>query len=315
MVSSLEKIIEPETAGDPMSEKKWVRHSLRQLSGALVDQEQPVSYVTVRRLLKERDYSLHSNQKRLVGFAHPDRDRQFRYIRRVRQLFGAAGHPIISVDGKKKELIGDFKNPGRTWSRQAQAVNVHDFAQEALGRAVPYGIYDLLHNLGYVYIGTAADTPELAVDAIVHWWQLPDRPTFANEGKLLILADSGGSNGCRPRLWKKLLQERLADPFGLEVMVCHYPTGASKWNPIEHRLFSYISLNWAGEPLRSFEIMLGYIRDTETETGLKVEAYLTDYPYQAGLKVSDDELAALNLLPRRVCPRWNYVIKPRPPSA
>jgi hypothetical protein len=265
-------------------------------------------------LLKDRDYALHGNQKRLTGPAHPDRDRQFRYIRRVRQLFMAAGQPIISVDGKKKELIGDFKNPGRTWSRQGQAVNVHDFAQDALGRAVPYGIYDLGHNRGYVYLGTAADTPVLAVDAIVHWWQLPDRPAFADETRLLILADRGGSHGCRPRLWKKLRQERLADRFGLEVMVCHYPTGASKWNPIERRLFSYISLNWAGQPLRSFEVMLGFIRDTETQPGLKVEAFLIDYPYQAGLKVSAAEMAALNLVPRPVCPRWNYVIRPRLPS-
>jgi hypothetical protein len=294
-----------------MSGEKWVRSSLRQLSTLLDKLGFHAGHVTVGRLLKKLGYSLKANRKQRTGSPHPDRDRQFRYIRRVKKLFQAAGYPIISVDTKKKELIGDFKNAGRTWCREAEEVNVHDFRQDALGRAVPYGIYDLKHNLGYIVVGASADTSEFAVDAISWWWELEDRPVFPDETKLLILSDAGGSDGCRFRLWKKQLQEQLADRLGIEVMVCHYPTGASKWNPIEHRLFSYISLNWAGRPLRSFKIMLEYIRSTTTETGLKVKAFLLDRKYEKGIKVSGKEMAALNLHRRRVCPNWNYVIKPR----
>lgn len=270
-----------------------------------------VGHVTVGRLLGQLDYSLKSNRKRVTGPPHPDRDRRFRYIERAIKLFLEAGHPVISVDAKKKELIGNFKNSGRTWCRHPDEVNVHDFRRDALGRAVPYGIYDLRHNLGYVAVGTSADTPEFAVDGIIWWWQLEDRPRFPDESKVLILSDAGGSDGYRPRLWKKELQEKLADQMGVEVMVCHYPTGASKWNPIEHRLFSYISLNWAGKPLRTFEAMLGYIQGTTTEAGLEVEACLLDRQYDKGIKVSDKEMAALNLGRRKICPNWNYVIKPR----
>jgi hypothetical protein len=223
----------------------------------------------------------------------------------------AAGHPVISVDTKKKELIGNFKNSGQAWCRRAEEVNAHDFRHDAVGRAVPYGIYDLTHNEGYMVVGTSADTSEFAVDAICLWWEDEDRPLFSDESKLLILSDAGGSDGCRFRLWKKQLQEQLADRLGIEVMVCHYPTGASKWNPIEHRLFSYVSLNWAGKPLRSFEIMLAYIRGTTTEAGLEVNAFLLDRAYKTGIKVSAREMKSLNLHRRSVCPNWNYVIKPR----
>jgi hypothetical protein len=267
--------------------------------------------MTVRRLLQDLEYSLQANSKRFTGPPHPDRDRQFRYIRRVTKLFLDAGYPVISTDTKKKELIGSFKNAGRTWCDQPEVVNAHDFPSDALCRAVPFGIYDLTHNLGSVYVGTSADTSEFAVDAIVEWWEQEDRPRFQREDKLLILCDAGGSDGYRPRLWKKQLQERLADRLGIEVMVCHYPTGTSKWNPIEHRLFSYISLNWAGKPLRSLETMLGYIRNTTTETGLKVKAFLLDRKYEKRIKVSDKEMHALNITRRRVCPNWNYQIKPR----
>ena len=201
------------------------------------------------------------------------------------------------------------------WRHQALDVNAHDFRHDAIGRAVPYGLFDLQHNQGHVYVGTSADTPEFAVDCIVRWWLEPDRPAFADESKLLILADAGGSNGYRPRLWKQQLQERLADQLGLEVMVCHYPTGASKWNPIEHRLFSFISLNWAGEPLHSFAALLGFIRDTTTQTGLKVKATLLDRKFEKGIKVADKAMATLNLVRRRVCPNWNYVIEPRPTAS
>lgn len=267
--------------------------------------------MTVRRLLGKQGYSLKANHKRFTGPPHPDRDRQFRYIDRVSRWFLATGRPVISVDTKKKELIGNFKNAGRVWCQQAEEVNAHDFRQDALGRAVPYGIYDLTHNQGTVYVGTSAETAQFAVDAIAHWWQDQDRPPFGCEDKLLILCDAGGCNGYRLRLWKWQLQNQLADPFGLAVMVCHYPSGASQWNPIEHRLFSPISLNWAGQPLRSFDTMLGYLRDTTTTTGLTVKAFLFDREYESGLKVSDKQMATLNLIQRPICPQWNYLIKPR----
>jgi hypothetical protein len=294
-----------------MSAKQWIRSSLRKLKQKLNKRGYKLSIMTVRRLLHALDYSLQANCKRFTGSPHPDRDRQFRYIRRVKKLFLDAGYPVISVDTKKKELIGNFKNDGRIWCDQPEQVNAHDFPSDALCRAASYGIYDLTHNLGYVYVGISADTSEFAVDAIVMWWEQHDRPRFLHEDKLLILCDAGGSNGYRTRLWKKQLQEQLADRLGVEVMVCHYPTGASKWNPIEHRLFSYISLNWAGKPLRTLETMLGYIRDTTTETGLKVKAFLVNQKYEKSIKVSDKEMRALNLVRRRVCPSWNYQIKPR----
>lgn len=308
---TLASLVEDETSGDPMSRAKWVRNSLHHLRRALEQGGYKVGRMTIRRLLKKQGYSLKANRKEYAGSPHPDRDRQFRYIRRVKRVFQTSGHPIISIDTKKKELIGNFKNPGQAWCRYAEEVNVHDFRHDAVGRAVPYGIYDLTHNEGLVVVGTSADTPEFAVDAICLWWKDEDRSRFADESKLLILADAGGSNGYRPRLWKKQLQEQLADRLGIEVMVCHYPTGASKWNPIEHRLFSYISINWAGKPLRSFQAMLRLIQGTTTEAGLQVKGYLLDRVYETGLKISNKEIDALNLQRRSVCPNWNYVITPR----
>lgn len=308
--TALEALIVAETGGDPTNGQKWVRRSLRRLSRALSQHGYSVSRMTIRRLLKKWGYSLKANRKQLTGPSHPDRDCQFRHIEQMKACFFATGHPVISVDAKKKELIGNFKNPGRIWCRQADKVNVHDFRQDAIGRAVPYGIYDLTHNLGYVYVGTSAETSEFAVDAIRMWWEDEGRPTFPDESQLLILSDAGGSDGCRFRLWKQQLQEQLADRLGIEVMVCHYPTGTSKWNPIEHRLFSHISLNWAGRPLDSWETMLGYIRNTTTETGLKVKAFLVDKEYKKGLKVSEEEMAALNLVRHSICPKWNYALKP-----
>jgi hypothetical protein len=309
-VAALTAEVKEETAGDPMSGKKWVRRSLRKLSRALQTGGFRASAMTVRRLLCEAGYSLKANRKENTS-GHPERDRQFRHIARVKKRAMAAGHPVISVDTKKKELIGDFKNAGQVWCQEAERVNVHDFRSDALGRAAPYGIYDLLNNLGYVYVGTSADTAELAVDALVWWWEHQDRPPFPDESKVLILCDTGGSNGCRSRLWKQQLQERLADQLGIEVMVCHYPTGASKWNPIEHRLFGPISINWAGKPLRTFDTLLGYIRSTTTETGLWVKATLSQKIYQTGINISDEEIVTLNLTRRKVCPQWNYIIRPR----
>ena len=303
--------VSDEIAGDPMSRKQWVRQSLRRLVKRLGELGYTVSRSTIRRLLRKLKYRLMANRADLSGAAHPDRDKQFRYIRRVKRLFLEAGYPVISVDTKKEELIGNFKNSGRTWRSEPDQVNAHDFKQDSLGRAVPYGIYDLAHNQGYVYVGHSADTPEFAAYAIAQWWADPDRPRFAHEDKLLILADAGDSNNCRYWSWKYQVQTQLADQFGLEVIICHYPTGSSKWNPIEHRLFGQISTNWAGQPLRTFEAILGFIRDTTTETGLTVKAFFIDRVFKKGLKVSVWDRQALNLVRRRVCPNWNYLLKPR----
>ena len=294
-----------------MSEQKWQRSSLRHLMDELARLGYWISHTTIARLLKKMGYSLKANVKRLSGSHHPDRERQFQYIASQRAIFQKAGLPAISVDAKKKELIGNFKNPGQEWCREATAVNDHDFEQDALGKAVPYGIYDLTHNHGYVYVGQSADTPQFAVEMIVRWWREIGKSLFPNADKILILADAGGSNGCRPRLWKQQLQEQLADQLGLEVTICHYPTGASKWNPIEHRLFGPISVNWAGKPLQSFEFMLACIRGTDTETGLQVHAFLVEKVYEKGIKVTKEAMEALQIEWHPVCPRWNYTIKPR----
>lgn len=294
-----------------MSEKKWVRQSLTQIAQQLTRHSFHIGRTTVRRLLRQLKYGLCCNRKTLTGDDHPDRDRQFHYIARLKKLFLATGRPVISVDAKKKELIGNFLNRGRTWTRNPEQVLAHDFPQDAVGRAVPYGIYDLTHNEGSVYVGRSYDTPEFAVHAITQWWMNPERPRFAREDKLLILADAGGSNNCRYWLWKQQVQVQLADQFGLEVMICHYPTGASKWNPIEYRLFSQISLNWAGKPLRSFDTMLFYIRGTVTQTGLQVKAFLVERLFEPKQQVSQAEREALNLERRPICPNWNYLIKPR----
>ena len=294
-----------------MSDQKWQRSSLRRLSTKLADQHHPVSHTTVGRLLVQMKYSLKANLKRLAGAAHPDRNRQFEYIEQQKCAFLAAGLPVISVDTKKKELIGNFKNGGRSWCQQAEAVNDHDFAHNALGKAIPYGIYDLRHHLGYVYVGTSADTPQFAVEMIARWWQTDGQALYGGARNLLILADAGGSNGCRPRLWKQHLQQQLADRLGLEATVCHYPTGASKWNPIEHRLFGPISINWAGKPLRTFAALLAYIRGTTTESGLQVKAWLVDQVYEKGRTVSATAMHELNIQFAEVCPKWNYTIRPR----
>lgn len=295
-----------------MSDQKWERSSLRHLMDELARQGYWVSHTTIARLLKGMKYSLKANVKRLSGSQHPDREQQFQYIARQRAWFQQAGLPVLSVDTKKKEQIGCFKNPGQEWCLQAAAVNDHDFEQDAIGKAVPYGIYDLQHNHGYVYLGQSADTPQFAVEAIVRWWREIGSSLYPQADKILLLADAGGSNGCRPRLWKQQLQEQLADQLGLEVTVCHYPTGTSKWNPIEHRLFGPISINWAGKPLRTFEFMLACIRGTNTETGLKVEAFLVEKRYKKGIKVAKEVMETLQIVWHSVCPRWNYTIQPRP---
>jgi hypothetical protein len=303
--------VEPETAGDPCSDKKWVRSSLRQLSQRLAAVGHAISAPTVRRLLREREYSLCGNLKQETGADHPDRDEQFRYIEGQKQAFLAAGQPVISVDTKKKELIGNFANTGRSWCREAQVVNVHDFSQDAVGRAVPYGVYDLHRNRGAIYVGESADSPRFAVDVITRWWQEEGEAAYPGAQHLLVLADSGGSNGYQPRAWKGQIQERLADELGLSVTVCHYPTGCSKWNPVEHRLFGPISVNWAGEPLRTFERMVALIRGTTTRGGLTVRAERLRGQYPRGETLTNAEMKRLYLERHPVCPRWNYTIRPR----
>jgi hypothetical protein len=310
----LQAVVAADTAGDPCSSSKWIRQSLRGIQATLAGIGVRISHVSVRRLLKQQDYSLKANRKSVATTRHPQRNLQFRYIERVKRRFIKAGYPVISVDTKKKELVGNFKNAGQQWTQQAEAVNDHDFPTDAIAKAVPYGIYDVVHNQGYVYVGISGDTAAFAVDAIEQWWKRKDRPRFADESKLLILCDSGGGNGYRVRNWKRQLQQQLADRYGIEVMVCHYPPGSSKWNPIEHRLFSFISLNWAGKPLRSLNCITALIRGTTTQTGLTVKAAQIKRDYPTKVKVSDQEMATLKLTRRKICPQWNYVLHPRTQS-
>ena len=307
----MQATVEPETAGNPQSEQKWVRSSLRTLSTQLGHDGHPASPPTIARLLDKLGYALHVNAKKLEARAdRPDRQAQFAHIAEQRAAFAAAGQPIISIDTKKKELVGNFKNAGVTWSQEATAVNVHDFLTDALGRAVPYGIYEPLRNQGSVYVGTSADTPQFAVDVIARWWHSTGYLHYPAAEELLILADGGGSNAYRSRLWKQQLQVQLCDRDGLTVTVCHYPTGCSKWNPVEHRLFGPISVNWAGKPLLTWDALLAYIRGTKTTTGLAVQAFLHEATYTTGGTVSDAEMEALNLERHSVCPDWNYTIRP-----
>ena len=292
-----------------MTDRKWVRSSLRHLAGRLRKVSTAISRGTVGRLLKGLGFSLRANEKRLTGPPHPDRDRQFRYIGRLRRRFLKDSLPIISVDAKKKELVGDFKNSGRAWRREAEAVNAHDFPDDATARAVPYGVYDLARNHGHVTVGTSADTAEFAVEAIASWWEEVGSKFYPGASKILILADSGGSNSCRTRLWKLRLQEHLVDRLGLCVTVCHYPSGASKWNPVEHRLFGPISVNWAGQPLRCLGTMLGYIRGTTTGTGLEVAARLVEKVYPTKIEVTKQQMRGVRLIRHKVCPDWNYTIR------
>lgn len=307
-------IMSDATAGDPISGLKWSRKSLRKVARALRRQHLRISAPTVSRVLKKDGYSLRVNAKRLVRSQSSDRERQFAYLVRQRHLFLARGWPVISVDSKKRELVGPFKNAGRSWRRLLRSVNMYDFPDDALGVAVLYGVYDVGRNEGYMSVGVAHDTPEFAVATIRAWWLQMGRRAYSQQRRLLIEADCGGSNGVHERQWKVRLQE-LADEMKLTITVTHYPTGASKWNPIEHRMFSAISTNWAGQPLDSYETILKYIRTTKTATGFKCRAHLDITPYRTGVKVSDERFARLHLVPRSVLPKWNYSLKPRPRSS
>ncbi len=310
-MSTLRELVEAQTAGSPTGGRKWVRHSVARLAELLGQRGYHASPATVYRLLDDLGYSLKANRKRFTGPPHPDRERQFEYIAQQRCRFAVLGLPAISVDTKKKELIGNFKNPGRMWCRAAEEVNAHDFPDDALARAVPYGIYDPRHDRGYVYVGLSADTAAFAVDAIARWWRDAGRWLYPDAKELLILCDAGGSNSCRARLWKQQVQEKLADRWGLWVTVCHYPRGASKWNPVGHRLFSRISINGAGQPLRSVATFLACIRGTKTEAGQPIRAVVLHRTYTEGVKVPDAEVQTWRWQRHAVCPDWNYTIKPR----
>jgi hypothetical protein len=309
--ADLEKILRDETAGSPMTEQKWQRSSVRKLSTRLKEMGHKIGYCTVARLLKKMGFSMRANKKRRSGPKSPERDKQFRYIASHREIFRSLGLPIISVDTKKKELIGDFRNSGKAWCKESCEVNEHDFTSTAEYRSVPFGIYDTLRNEGLVVVGISNDTPEFAVNAIGRWWREAGCFAYPAAKELLIFADCGGTKGNRCRAWKLNLQEKLCDGFGLKVTVCHYPPGCSKWNPIEHRMWSQISINWAGRPLRTLGIMLGYIRGTTTKTGLKVQAHLDEGFYRKSQKVSREEESRLKVEAHRVCPDWNYTLLPR----
>ena len=313
MINRIAELMRHETAGDPMSGLKWTRKTREKVSSELREIGIFVSPNTVGRLLRRMGYSLRVNHKQLSRVCKTPpglRDAQFRHIAQLRRDCLARGLPIISVDTKKKELVGPFKNPGAAWGRQAHLVSDHDFASEAEGKAIPYGIYDLLANRGTIYVGSSIDTAEFAVDAIEAWWISEGRQRYDGAKELTILADGGGSNGSTNRLWKRRLH-RFAQRHGLTVTVAHYPPGASKWNPIEHRLFSEISKNWAGRPLDSYETILNYLRTTRTKAGLQVQAHLLDRLYDKGLKVSDAEIRRIPIT-WGTLPRWNYTINPGP---
>jgi hypothetical protein len=293
-----------------MSSAKWLNCRLRDIQEKLGLHR--VSKPVLSRLLKAENYRLRGNSKQLdVHSQHPERNRQFEYIVAQRKHHEETHQPRLSVDTKKKELIGNFKNAGQVWCQAAVRVNAHDFKQDALGRAVPYGLYDLHFNRGTVYLGCSSDTPAFAVDNLALWCATERLERFPNATALMLEADGGGSNSARARAWKWHLQEKVADPFGLTVTVCHYPPGTSKWNPIEHRLFSAISKTWAGCPLTTFEVAAQYIRETQTKTGLAVAAHLINTLYTTGEKISDEQMSTLNIVFHETCPQWNYTIYPR----
>ena len=311
--AALDALIEPDTRGDPESPLRWTCKSTRQLAAALTAQGHPVSHSTVAALLRAADYSLQAPRKTLEGSAHPDRDAQFRYLNERTKAFQAAGLPVISVDTKKKELVGPFKNGGREWQPQGapELVNVHDFPVAEVGKAIPYGVYDVTHDAGWVAVGQDHDTASFAVATIGRWWEAVGQPTYPRASHLLISADGGGSNGYRTRLWKAEMQ-RFADATGLHVTVCHLPPGTSKWNKIEHRLFAHISTNWRGRPLVSHEVVVELIGATTTRTGLRVRAERDTKRYPTKVKVPDAAMAALSLTPHAFHGEWNYTIHPRP---
>ncbi len=302
--------MEHDTAGDPMGGLKWTHRTTAKIAAELCSAGIYVSAGTVARLLKEMGYSLRVNHKKLSNGSTTERDEQFAQIAELRERCASNGSPIISVDTKKKELVGCFRNAGVAWNRNPVTVNDHDFRSDAEGIAIPYGIYDLHTNQGTLFVGMSYDTPQFAVDSIEKWWRSEGRKRYSASRQLAILADAGGSNGARPRAWKHGLQDRLCNRHGLAVTVAHYPSGASKWNPIEHRLFSEISKNWSGRPLDSYETILNHIRTTRTSTGLSVRAHLVRKQYTKGVTIDDAQMRQLALEKHEPLPQWNYTLRP-----
>jgi transposase len=314
LLEDLDRLVDPVTRGDPESPLRWTCKSVRHLAEELQREGHSVSYQTVSELLHDLDYSLQANQKTLEGNQHPDRNEQFEYINRKAKRYLKQGEPVISVDTKKKELVGDFKNAGREWQLKGEpeSVRVHDFEikRPDKGKVAPYGVYDLGRNEGWVNVGVDHDTAAFAVESIRRWWRLMGRPSYPKAKRLLITADAGGSNGARVRLWKWELQ-RLADETGLEVSVSHFPPGTSKWNKIEHRLFSFISQNWRGKPLISHEVIINLIAATTSKAGLEVKSGLDANSYPDGIKISDRQMAELRLRRDTFHGDWNYAVLPR----
>jgi hypothetical protein len=304
-----------EVAGDPVSGCKWSRKSTYKIARQLKRMKVRVCASTVGRLLKAQRFSLRKNRKNIESTSakkhDPERrNRQFLYIGKQRRAYEVRGLPILSIDTKSRELIGCFYQAGQRWSRGLIDVFDHDFPSYAQGIGIPYGLFEPVRNRGFVCVGTSSDTSEFAVDSIHSWWLQVGSQAYPQAEEILLLADCGGSNGHRNRLWKQQLQEKLCDRLGLKVQVCHYPPGASKWNPIEHRLFSFISMNWAAEPLESYQTMLNFIRTTRTEQGLQVRALLNQKQYTKGIKVTDAQMDEIRLKPGRINPEWNYSILP-----
>jgi hypothetical protein len=311
VIARIEEMLKHDVAGDPCSRLKWTRRTTRKIAKELRALGIAVSARTVARLLDGMDFSLRVNRKSISRSSHADRNDQFVYISEQRTSFAERNLPIVSVDSKKREMVGNFKNAGAAWSRTPELVNDHDFRSDAVGMATLHAIYDVRANRGTVFVGTSHDTPCFAAENIARWWETEGQGHYPGATELLVLADGGGSNGPRNRAFKYGLQTRLCDVHGVRVTLCHYPTGASKWNPIEHRLFSQISKNWAGCPLRSYETILNYIGTTRTETGLHVTARLVDQEYPKGVKISDTQMATLDIRPHETQPLRNYTIHPR----
>jgi transposase len=312
LLQALEQLVEPVTRGDPMSPLRWTCKSAARLAQELQGQGHAVSERTVNRLLHALGYSLQSNRKTLEGRQHPDRDAQFQYLNRRVKAFQRQGQPVVSVDTKKKELVGQFRNGGREWQPmgQPERVKVHDFPEKALGKVIPYGVYDMAANTGWVSVGVDHDTAEFAVETLRRWWHHMGHEAYPQATRLLITADGGGSNGSRCRLWKVELQ-KWADELGLQLSVCHFPPGTSKWNKIEHRMFCHITENWRGRPLVSREVVVNLIGHTTTKTGLEIRSALDENRYQTGREITDEQMEDLAIKREKFHGEWNYTIKPR----
>ena len=316
LLADLEALVEPTSRGDPTSALRWTCKSLARLAQELSQQGHRISAPKVGDLLHSLDYSLQATRKTREGSSHPDRNAQFEHINAQTQTFQARAQPVVSVDCKKKELVGDFQNRGREWQRKGQPeeVRVHDFPDPQLGKAIPYGVYDVTANAGWVSVGVDHDTAQFAVETLRHWWFQMGSERYPEATELLVMADAGGSNDYRIRLWKASLQQ-FADETGLAITVCHFPPGTSKWNKIEHRMFAHITLNWRGRPLVSHEVIVSLIGKTTTQTGLQIQAALDTNRYPLKQRVSDQEFARLRLELASFHPEWNYTLHPRPTEA